>query len=192
MTRSTPLRVLGVAGSLRQASFNRALLRAAVELQAPSMAIEIFDLEGLPIFNEDVEAKGDPPAVLTWKAAIASADALLIAGPEYNFGMSGVLKNALDWGSRPPGKSVLTGKPLAIIGASSGPGATRLAQLMTRQVLAALAVPVMPTPMFMLGTAGEKFQDGRLADERSRELLRRVLTGLEAWADRFAPATASA
>src|SRR5262245_34823808 len=119
MTRSTPLRVLGVAGSLRQASFNRALLRAAVELQPPSMAIEIFDLEGLPIFNEDLEAKGDPPAVVTWKAAIASAEALLIAGPEYNFGMSGVLKNAIDWGSRPPGKSVLIGKPLAIVGASS-------------------------------------------------------------------------
>ena len=192
MTRSTPLRVLAVAGSLRQASFNRALLRAAIELQPPSMAIEIFDLGELPIFNEDVEAKGDPPAVATWKAAIASADALLIAGPEYNFGMSGVLKNAIDWGSRPPGKSLLAGKPTAVVGASSGPGATRLAQLMTRQVLAALAIPVMPMPMFMLGMAGEKFQEGRLTDERSRELLRRVVTGLEAWADRFAPVIASA
>ena len=192
MTRSTPLHVLAVAGSLRQASFNRALLRAAIELQPPSMAIEIFDLGELPIFNEDVEAKGDPPAVATWKAAIASADALLIAGPEYNFGMSGVLKNAIDWGSRPPGKSLLAGKPTAVVGASSGPGATRLAQLMTRQVLAALAIPVMPMPMFMLGMAGEKFEEGRLTDERSRELLRRVVSALEAWADRFAPVTASA
>ena len=192
MTRTTPLRVVAVAGSLRQASFNRALLRAAIELQPPSMAIEIFDLGELPIFNEDVEAKGDPPAVATWKAAIASADALLIAGPEYNFGMSGVLKNAIDWASRPPGKSLMAGKPTAVVGASAGPGATRLAQLMTRQVLAALAIPVLPMPMFMLGTAGEKFQEGLLADERSRELLKRVLTGLEAWADKFAPATASA
>ena len=192
MTRSTPRRVLAVAGSLREASFNRALLRAAVELQPPSMAIEIFDLAQLPSFNEDVEAKGDPPAVVAWKAAIASAEAILIAGPEYNFGMSGVLKNAIDWGSRPPGKSVLTGKPTALIGASSGPGATRLAQLMTRQVLAALAVPVMPMPMLMLGTAGEKFEDGRLTDERSRQLLQRVLSSLEVWADRFAPAGATA
>jgi chromate reductase len=192
MTRSTPLRVLAVAGSLREASFNRALLRAAVELQPASMAIEIFDLAELPIFNEDLEAKGDPPAVAAWKAAIAAAEALLIAGPEYNFGISGVLKTAIDWGSRPPGKSALAGKPTAIVGASSGPGATRLAQLMTRQVLAALAIPVLPMPMFMLGTAGEKFEDGRLTDERSRELLRRVLSGLVAWADRFAPATTSA
>ena len=192
MTRPTPLRVLGFAGSLRQASFNRALLRSAIELQPSSMAIEIFELDALPIFNEDVEAKGDPPAVVAWKAAILAADALLIAGPEYNFGMSGVLKNAIDWGSRPPGKSAFAGKPTAIVGASAGPGATRLAQLMTRQVLAALAIPVMPMPMFMLGTAGEKFQEGRLTDERSRELLRRVLTGLETWADRFAVAAASA
>jgi chromate reductase len=179
MTRSTSLRVLAVAGSLREASYNRALLRAAVELQPASMTIEIFDLVDLPVFNEDDEAKGDPEAVVAWKAAIASAEALLIAGPEYNFGMSGVLKNAIDWGSRPPGKSVLVGKPTALVGASSGPGATRLAQLMTRQVLAALAVPVMPMPMFMLGTAGEKFQEGRLTDERSRLLLQRVLSGLE-------------
>jgi chromate reductase len=192
MTRSRPLRVLAVAGSLREASFNRALLRAAIELQPPTMAIELFDLGELPIFNEDLEAKGDPPAVTAWKTAIAAADALLIAGPEYNFGMSGVLKNAIDWGSRPPGKSVMAGKPTAVVGASSGPGATRLSQLMTRQVLAALAIPVMPMPMFMLGTAGEKFQEGRLTDERSRELLKRVLTGLEVWADRFAPAIASA
>jgi len=192
MTRLTPLRVLGFAGSLRQASFNRALLRSAVELQPPSMAIEIFDLDDIPVFNEDLEAKGDPAAVAAFKAAIASADALLIACPEYNFGISSPLKNAIDWASRPPGKSVILGKPAAIIGASSSPGATRLAQLMTRQILSALAVPVLPTPMLMLGLANEKFQEGRLTDERSRELLRRVLTGLETWADRFAVAAASA
>src|SRR5688572_30165511 len=189
---STPLRVLAFAGSLRQASYNRALLLAAVELQPPSLSIEIFDLDGLPVFNEDLEAKGDPGKVVAWKAAIASADALLIACPEYNFGISSPLKNAIDWASRPPGKSVLAGKPTAIVGASSTAGATRLAQLMTRQVLSALAIPVLPAPMFMLGLAGEKFVDGRLTDERSRELLRRVLVGLEGWAARFAPAAASA
>src|SRR5262245_35023438 len=185
MPGSERLRVTAIAGSLREASFNRALLRAAVELQPETMAIEIFDLEGLPLYNEDLEQRGDPERVAALKEAIAAADALLIACPEYNFGISGPLKNAIDWASRPPGKSNLIGKPAAIIGASPGPGATRVAQLMTRQVLAALAVPVLPMPMFLLGQAAEKFQDGRLVDERSRDLLRRVLQGLEAWASRF-------
>ena len=180
------LRVVAVAGSLRQASFNRALLRAAVEVQPESMAIEIFELDGLPMFNEDLEAQGDSERVAAWKAAIAGAGALLLACPEYNFGISGVLKNAIDWGSRPPGKSALIGKPTAIIGASGGPGATRLAQSMTRQVLSALAVPVLPAPMLMVGGAVDRFQDGRLTDERTREQLSRVLRALEVWAARFA------
>jgi chromate reductase len=185
MAGGEPLRVLAVAGSLREASLNRALLRAAVELQPASMAIENFDLEGLPLFNEDLEHRGDPERVTAWKSAVASAGALLIACPEYNFGISGVLKNAIDWASRPPGKSALIGKPTAIIGVSSGPGATRLAQLMTRQVLSALAVPVLPMPMFMLGQGADKIQDGRLVDDRSRDLLGRVLGALEVWASRF-------
>jgi chromate reductase, NAD(P)H dehydrogenase (quinone) len=182
------LRVVAVSGSLRRASFNRALLHTAIELQPETMAIEIFDLDGLPLYNEDIESAGDPERVTAWKAAITGAGALLIACPEYNFGLSGALKNAIDWGSRPPGKSALTGKPTAIIGASPGPGATRFAQAMTRQVLSPLAVPVLPAPMFMLGQAADKIQDGRLVDERSRDLLRRVLIGLDAWAARFATA----
>jgi chromate reductase len=189
MPQDSPISVLAVAGSLRQASFNRALLRAAVELRPPSMAIEIFDLDGLPLYNEDVEKQGDPERVVAWKSAIAAADALLLACPEYNFGISGVLKNAIDWASRPPGKSAILGKPAAIIGASHTAGATRLAQTMTRQILSALAVPVMPAPMLMLGQASDKFQDGRLTDERSRDQLGRVLQGLASWATRLAPAT---
>jgi chromate reductase len=185
MPEGEPLRVLAIAGSLREASLNRALLRAAVELQPESMTIEVFDLDGLPIYNEDIERQGDPPRVATWKSAVAAAGALLIACPEYNFGISGALKNAIDWASRPPGKSALIGKPAAIIGASPGPGATRLAQIMTRQILSALAVPVLPMPMFMLGQAADKFENGRLTDERSRDLLGRVLRGLEVWAARF-------
>ena len=110
--------MVAISGSLRQASFNRALLRAAIELQPESMAIEIFELDGIPLFNEDIEQQGDPERVTAWKAAIAGAGALLIACPEYNFGLSGTLKNAIDWASRPPGKSVLSGKPTAIVGAS--------------------------------------------------------------------------
>jgi chromate reductase len=185
MAAGERLRVVAVSGSLREASLNRALLRAAIELQPDSMAIEIFELGRLPIFNEDVESQGDPEPVTAWKAAIASAGALLIACPEYNFGISGVLKNAIDWGSRPPGKSAFIGKPTAIIGASGGSGATRLAQVMTRQVLSALAVPVLPLPMLMLAGANDKFQDGRLIDERTRTLLSRVLSALEVWAARL-------
>src|SRR5262245_20959599 len=115
MAGAERLRVVAVSGSLRQASYNRALLRAAVAVQPESMAIEIFELDGLPMFNEDLEAQGDSERVAAWKAAIAGAGALLLACPEYNFGISGVLKNAIDWGSRPPGKSALIGKPTAIV-----------------------------------------------------------------------------
>src|SRR5437016_6220729 len=109
------LRVLGVPGSLRKASFNRALLRAAIELAPAGMTIEIFEgLGALPLYDADVEAAGDPAPVTAWKTAIAKADALLIATPEYNYGVPGVLKNAVDWASRPPGNCVLNGKPAAL------------------------------------------------------------------------------
>ena len=180
------VRVLGVSGSLRAVSYNSALLRAAIELAPETMTVEIFGLDGLPLYNEDLEKQGDPERVTAWKAAIAAADALLIAGPESNFGISGVLKNAIDWASRPPGKSAIAGKPTALVGASPGPGATRYAQAMTRQILSALVVPILPAPLLMLGQAGDKFQDGRLTDERTREVLGRVLRGLESWARRLA------
>jgi chromate reductase len=178
--------VLGISGSLRSASLNSALLSAAAELLPETMTLEILLLEGVPLFNEDLEAAGDPERVTALKASIAGADALLIACPEYNFGMSGALKNAIDWASRPPGRSVLSGKPTALIGASAGPGGTRMAQAMARQVLSALAVPVLPVPFFLLAAAADKFQDGRLIDERSRTQLSRVLGSLETWARRFA------
>jgi chromate reductase len=185
MTQGRPVRVLGVPGSLREASLNRGLLRAAIDVAPESMSIEIFPLDDIPLYNGDVEATGDPQGVTAWKAAIAAADALLIASPEYNFGMTGVLKNAIDWGSRPPGKSVLSGKPTAIVGASPGGAGTRYSQAALRQSLAALAVPVLPSPLFFLGQAPEKFKDGKLADERSIELLRNLLRALLAWTERL-------
>jgi chromate reductase, NAD(P)H dehydrogenase (quinone) len=185
MTGGDRLRVLGFSGSLRAASLNSALLRAAVEMAPETMTIEVFPLDRLPLYNEDLEKQGDPEGVTAWKAAIAAADALLIACPEYNFGISGVLKNAIDWASRPPGKSAIAGKPTAIIGASPTAGATRLAQAMTRQILSALAVPILPVPFLMLPQAGDKIQDGNVTDERTRELLARVLRGLESWAGKI-------
>src|SRR4051794_24323307 len=114
-----PIAILGIAGSLRKASFNRALLRAAIELAPPDVTVETFDLSPIPLFNEDIER--DPPAsVVDLKARIRAADAILFATPEYNFSIPGVLKNAIDWASRPYGDNAWDGKPVAIMGASVG------------------------------------------------------------------------
>src|SRR5262245_39739521 len=120
----TPLEVLGIAGSLRRESYNRGLLRAAQEMAPEGMTIRSFELDAIPLYNGDVEAAGDPAPVAQLKEAIRGADALLLATPEYNYGVPGVLKNAVDWASRPPAKSVLSGKPAAIMGASPGMGGT--------------------------------------------------------------------
>jgi NAD(P)H-dependent FMN reductase len=113
-------RILGISGSLRERSYNTALLRAAAELAPPDVELEIFDLSEVPLYNDDVEAVADPEPVARLRAAVAEADALLIATPEYNRGTSGVLKNAIDWLSRPYGNSALKDKPMAVVGASLG------------------------------------------------------------------------
>ena len=115
-----PIRVLGFAGSLRKASFNAGLLRAAQEMLPDGMALEVFDLLPIPLYNADVEAHGFPEAVTRFRERIAAADALLIATPEYNYSIPGVLKNAIDWASRPPGNTPLDGKTVALMGASPG------------------------------------------------------------------------
>src|SRR5690242_13902531 len=120
MAEAKKLRVLGFAGSLRSASYNRALIRAAQELAPPNMTIDVFDLAAIPLYNADVEAQGDPEPVAAFKQAIRGADALLIATPEYNHGVPGVMKNAIDWASRPPRQSPLDGKPVGILGGSPG------------------------------------------------------------------------
>ena len=109
----SPLTFLGIAGSLRAASYNRGLIRAAIEAAPTGTRVIFYDLSDIPMFNSDVEAGGDPAAVAAFKRAIGAADALLIATPEYNHCVPGVLKNAIDWASRPPRSSVLTGKPVA-------------------------------------------------------------------------------
>ncbi|HWK41182.1 MAG TPA: NAD(P)H-dependent oxidoreductase, partial [Croceibacterium sp.] len=114
------LRILGIAGSLRAGSLNRALLRAAADLAPAGVTIERFDLMQVPLYNGDVEEAGDPPGVAAFKQAIAAADGVLIATPEYNHGVPGVMKNAIDWASRPPRGAPLGGKPVGLIGASPG------------------------------------------------------------------------
>jgi len=185
------MKVLGIAGSLRAASFNRALLRAAQELAPPGMEIGTFDLAPIPLYNADVEAKGDPEPVAALKAAIRQADAILIVTPEYNFGVPGVLKNAVDWVSRPPRGSALQGKPAAIMGATPGRGGTGRAQLQLRQAFLFTETYALLQPEVLVASAQEKFDaSGRLTDEPTRKIVVKLLEALAAWTARFqAPKT---
>ena len=186
-TRPRPsLTVIGIAGSLRRASINRGLVRAAVEVAPRGTNVVPYDLAEIPMFNADVEALGDPPAVADFKRAIAQADALLIATPEYNHCVPGVLKNAIDWASRPARESVLTSKPVAIMGASSGRGGTARAQAHLRDGLAYTNGFVLPLPEVLVGLAREKFDgDGNLTDAATREEVRDLLVSLAAWTGRL-------
>ena len=180
-------KVVGIAGSLRQASYNRALLRAAVELAPPGMTIAIHTLDAIPPYNGDVEAAGMPEAVTALKTAIRAADGLLIITPEYNSGTPGVLKNAVDWLSRPPKPHAFDAKPVAIGGATPGGFGTRGAQYQLRQCLTPLNAFVMPQPPLMLSTAQEKFDAApALVDAKARDAVARFLAGFSAWIARFA------
>ena len=180
------LTILGIAGSLRRASYNRGLIRAAVELAPAGISVVPYDLAEIPLFNADVEAEGDPAAVADFKRAIAGADALLIATPEYNHCVPGVLKNAIDWASRPARRSVLSEKPVAILGASTGRGATARAQAHLRDGLAFTNGLVLPLPEVLVGLAGERFDDaGDLTDEETRAEVRDLLVALGAWTRRL-------
>ena len=188
-TSEGPLVVCGIAGSLRQASYNRALLRAAQEIAPEGMEVRIFDrMAEIPLFNEDVEARGDPESVQALKRAIGEADALLIATPEYNHGVPGVMKNAIDWASRPPRGSVLAGKPTAIFGASPGVTGTARAQSQLRQAFVFTQTPALLQPEILVYRAHEKFDaEGRLTDERTREFVGKLLRELADWTRRLRP-----
>ena len=172
-------RILGISGSLRERSYNRALLRAAAELAPEGVEIEEFDLREIPLYDADVEAAGDPEPVAKLRAAVAEADALLFATPEYNRGTSGVLKNAIDWLSRPALASVLRWKPVAIMGASTGRGGTRNAQAQVRDALLFPGAILVAEPEVAIPLAWERFdENGELTDERMRKTLRELLDAL--------------
>lgn len=174
--------VLALAGSLRRRSYNRQLL-AAAELHARStLSIRIYeDLASVPLFNEDLEADDPPDGVARLAAALMQADALLIATPEYNQGLPGVLKNAIDWLSRSE-PDLLDGKPTAILGASAGPWGTRLAQASLRHTLTACGAIVMPQPQIFVREAANVFDsDGALTDERVRHSLSAFVGSLHRW-----------
>lgn len=184
-TARPSLTFLGIAGSLRSASYNRGLIRAAAEVAPTGTSVVPYDLAEIPMFNADVEAGGDPPPVADFKRAIAAADALVIATPEYNHCVPGVLKNAIDWASRPARESVLSGKPVAIMGASTGRGATARAQAHLRDGLAYTNGLVLPLPEVLVDFARDKFDDdGTLTDEATLGEVRDLLVSLAAWTNR--------
>jgi len=179
---TTPIHVLGFSGSLRKASYNAALLRAAAELLPEKMSLEIFDLSPIPLYNNDIEVAGVPEAVQNFKARIKAAEALLIVTPEYNYSIPGVLKNAIDWASRPPRESPLSGKPLAMMGASGGASGTMRAQMHLRQVCVFTNMLPLNKPEVYVTKAAEKFDaEGRLTDEATRQRIRELLTALRDW-----------
>lgn len=184
---ASTIRALGIVGSLRAHSYNGWLLRAATEEAPPGLTVVPFTgLAEIPPYNEDVLAQGDPAPVAALRAAVHEAQALLIASPEYNYGMPGVLKNAIDWISRPPGRSPFHRKPAAIMGASIGPSGTMRMQPQLRNTLQALDVYAMPRPEVILPFCKDKFDaDGRLIDAKIREHLTSFMAAFAEWAARF-------
>lgn len=176
------LRVVGLAGSLRRASYNRALLCAAQQLTPPSLVIEIELLDDLPMFNADLDGTDTPEAVVRLRRAVREADGLLLVTPEYNHGVPGVMKNAIDWLSQPLAQSALDGKPTAIMGASTGMAGTARGQSQLRQSFVLTNTPAMLRPEVLVGRAQDKFDpSGRLIDEPTRRFLRGFLEQFAGW-----------
>ena len=184
-------RIVAFAGSLRRRSLNRALIEAGREVAPPEFTITTIEIGGLPFYDADIEAQGDPPVVAEFKAALAAADGILIATPEHNSGIPGVLTNALDWGSRLPGRSPLAGKPVMVMGASPSQVGTARAQLHLRQVLSHVQARVLPPPELLLARAHERFDaELHLTDENTRLLLAGLLRRFAHWIARERAAAA--
>jgi chromate reductase len=180
------VKILGIAGSLRRGSYNRAALRAAQGLAPENMRLEVFgDLGSIPPFNQDGES--DPPeAVARLKQAVRAADGILFVTPEYNYSVPGVLKNAIDWASRPYGDSAWAGKPAAIMGASTGMIGTARAQYHLRQMLVFLDMHALNRPEVMIPSAHDKFDaQGNIKDEKTRQKIRELLVALAQWTVRM-------
>jgi chromate reductase, NAD(P)H dehydrogenase (quinone) len=175
------LKILGIAGSLRKDSYNKAALRVAQAVAPEGVSIEQFDIDGIPGFNQDNE-KNPPEKIIRLKELIRSSDAILIATPEYNYSIPGVLKNAIDWASRPYGDNAWIGKPVAIMGASAGMLGTARAQYHLRQILVAFNMPAVNQPEVMIANAATRFDSaGNLTDEQTKELIRKLVNKLVAW-----------
>ena len=170
-----PIAILGIPGSLREHSFNRALIRAASNVAPDDMAIHTFLLHDIPLYNADVEAQGDPEPVRELKRAIANADGVLFSTPQYNRSVSGVLKNAVDWASRPAFESVLAGKPVAVMGATSGRSATEAARADLLKILQSTRSAVMDTQTIGISNSGDYIDAGVVESEEVKDQIRRLL-----------------
>ena len=176
-----PVRILGIAGSLRRKSYNRAALRAAQQLAPEDAVIDIFELDGIPVFSEDDERQ-PPVKIVELKKRIREADAILFVTPEYNYSIPGGLKNAIDWASRPYGDNAWNGKPVAVMGASLGMLGTARAQYHPRQVFVFLNMLAINQPEVMIANAGQNFDaEGNLTNETTKNSIRQLLANLVGW-----------
>ena len=175
------VKILGFVGSLRKGSYNKALMRAAIELKPKDAIIEVFNLEGIPPFNQDLERQ-PPQVVKEFKTKIRKADALLIASPEYNYSVPGVLKNAIDWASRPYGDNTFEGKPVAVMSASVGSLGGARAPYHLRQSLISLNMHPLNRPEVMMPFAQDNVDaNGNVTNEQTRQLIQELLETLVQW-----------
>jgi chromate reductase len=181
-------RVATIVGSLRRRSYNRSLMQTAMLVAPEHMSLFEIAIDRLPFFDEDLEHPGDPPAVAEFRQALDRCDALLIFTPEYGYSIPGVLKNALDWASRPPGRSVLRGMPLGILGASAGRSGTMRAQLHLRQVALHMGAITLPSPEVYLSFAEGKFNGlGELTDQTSLDQVKAFMAAFDEWVRLLVP-----
>ena len=179
------VKILGISGSLRKASYNTAALRACRELMPQGMTLEIAEIGDIPMFNQDIFDAGLPAPAKRFRDAVTAADGVLIASPEYNFSLTPALKNAIDWSSRPPNQS-WQDKPVAVFSASAGPLGGARVQYDIRRILGQLWAHVLPRPEVFIGSAQGKFDaQGKLTDEATRKFLSDLLVGLKAWIERM-------
>jgi chromate reductase, NAD(P)H dehydrogenase (quinone) len=179
--KNRPVNILGIAGSLRRASYNRAALRASQLLVPDDARLEIFELDGIPGFNQD-EEQHPPAKIIELKTRVRASDAILFVTPEYNYSIPGVLKNTIDWASRPYGDSAWNGKPVAVMGASVGALGSARAQYHLRQVFVFLNMYPLNQPEVMITNAQERFDaSGNLVDQKTKDLIQQLLQNLVAW-----------
>lgn len=178
-------KILGLSGSLRRSSLNSALVRAAAAHAPDGVSVELYDYGAVPLYDDDLPAD-DPgrAAVEALKAAIAAADGVLLAVPEYNYSLPGVLKNAIDWASRPAYHSPFRDKPVGVVSASMSFVGGARGQQHTKNVLMGMAAAVFPWPEFLVPSAHQKFKDGRLVDDTTRGFLEQYMAGFSAWIEK--------
>ena len=178
------LKILGISGSLRKGSFNTAALRTCAQMLPAGMTMTFARINDIPLFDQDMFDAGLPESAKRFRAEVAAADGLLIASPEYNFSLSAALKNAIDWGSRPPNQ-VFQDKPVAMFSCTPGPLGGARVQYDLRRILSQLWAYPLPRPEVFIGNAPSKFSEGKLTDETTRKFLTELLAGFKDWIARM-------